>query len=294
MSDVLDELLSDDFGELPEVDAPVEEFDGQAEAEGTPTPTEVEGSEAVAEEPTYIDLDVYGNQLVKVKVDGEEFDVPLAELRNGYQRQADYTRGKQEIAGWLGFQQLAQQNPELAVSLLAQQLGVQLPTAPQGGQVVEDDDEDWGYEDPYDAKLNELRSEIAPIIEQVRIEQAEKHLNAVVAGLEQKYSHLGFDRNELLQAAYERGVYDPDQLESVFRDLKFEEAIARAAAVGDHQQAQQLQAQQRQEAATQAARVITAEGSAGGAAAAAPAAPSRPMTIQEAAIAALAEQGIQL
>ena len=33
-----------------------------------------------------------------VKVDGEEQQVSLSELQNGYQRQADYTRKTQEIA----------------------------------------------------------------------------------------------------------------------------------------------------------------------------------------------------
>ena len=33
-----------------------------------------------------------------VKVDGEEHQVSLSELQNGYQRQADYTRKTQEIA----------------------------------------------------------------------------------------------------------------------------------------------------------------------------------------------------
>ena len=299
MSDVLDSLLYDDaeseVAEQPEVEASVEDG-GQVEAEGTPTPTDDEGSEATAEELSYLDLESYGSQLVKVKVDGEEFDVPLEELRNGYQRQADYTRGKQQVAYWLSFQEAAQENPQLALSILAHQLGID-PTslASQGGQAaVEDDDEDWGYEDPYDAKLDELRSEIAPIIEQVRLEQAEKHLSSVVAGLEQKYQHLGFNRDELLQAAMQRGVYDPDQLESVFRDIKFEEAMARAAAVGDHQQAQQLQQQQRQEAAARQAELISAEGSAGGPGSEPAPAPSKPLTIAEAAALALAEQGYQL
>ena len=33
-----------------------------------------------------------------VKVDGQEQQVSLDELRNGYQRQADYTRKTQELA----------------------------------------------------------------------------------------------------------------------------------------------------------------------------------------------------
>lgn len=37
-------------------------------------------------------------QLITVKVDGEELQVPLEELKNGYQRQADYTRKSMALA----------------------------------------------------------------------------------------------------------------------------------------------------------------------------------------------------
>lgn len=36
--------------------------------------------------------------MVTAKVDGEEIEVPLSEAVNGYQRQSDYTRSKQELA----------------------------------------------------------------------------------------------------------------------------------------------------------------------------------------------------
>ena len=44
-------------------------------------------SEASSEEPVYT-----------VKVDGDEQEVTLSELQNGYQRQADYTRKTQQVA----------------------------------------------------------------------------------------------------------------------------------------------------------------------------------------------------
>ena len=34
----------------------------------------------------------------RVKVDGEEFEVSLDEIRDGYQRQSDYTRKSQSLA----------------------------------------------------------------------------------------------------------------------------------------------------------------------------------------------------
>jgi len=48
--------------------------------------------------PEYIDLEEYGSKTVRIKVDGEEVDVPLNEALAGYQRQADYTRKTQELS----------------------------------------------------------------------------------------------------------------------------------------------------------------------------------------------------
>ncbi|MDE2434553.1 MAG: hypothetical protein KGN37_17120, partial [Burkholderiales bacterium] len=37
-------------------------------------------------------------QMVTVKIDGKEVEVPLSELKNGYQRQADYTKKTMEVS----------------------------------------------------------------------------------------------------------------------------------------------------------------------------------------------------
>ena len=57
----------------------------QESEEGQPTETEPENE---AQEP----------QMYIVKVDGQEIQVPLEELLNGYQRQADYSRKTQALA----------------------------------------------------------------------------------------------------------------------------------------------------------------------------------------------------
>ena len=58
----------------------------------TTEPTEVDTSEVSAEAVTEPD----GTYVVKI--DGEEQQVSLNELQDGYQRQADYTRKTQELA----------------------------------------------------------------------------------------------------------------------------------------------------------------------------------------------------
>lgn len=55
-------------------------------------------AEAPAEQPEPEAETPEDDPLVKIKVNGEEIEVPLSELKNGYQRQADYTRKTMEVA----------------------------------------------------------------------------------------------------------------------------------------------------------------------------------------------------
>lgn len=74
---------------------PPSEEEKQAAAEHEAAPPEAEAAEAPPEaeaqapeaEPT-----------VTVKIDGKDVEVPLSELKNGYQRQADYTRKTMEVS----------------------------------------------------------------------------------------------------------------------------------------------------------------------------------------------------
>lgn len=85
----VDEEVVEDTQEAEEVEeeAPEEE-EGQAEEETEEEVDEEEETEIVAEE----DLKY------TIKVDGEELEVGIEELKNGYQRQADYTRKSQALA----------------------------------------------------------------------------------------------------------------------------------------------------------------------------------------------------
>ena len=75
-----DEAEYDDEGGKPE-----EEYDDESD------PEEDDGEEEASQE-------LPDDLTVKVKVDGEEMEVTLAELRNGYSRTSDYTRKAQALA----------------------------------------------------------------------------------------------------------------------------------------------------------------------------------------------------
>lgn len=90
-TDAGDELAADD----------VERAEEEAEADA-PETEEIEvdsmGLEDLAEHFGVTPEDLLGKVKVKIKVDGKETEVNLGELRNGYQREADYTRKTQEVS----------------------------------------------------------------------------------------------------------------------------------------------------------------------------------------------------
>jgi hypothetical protein len=65
----------------------------EPEAEPKPETAEPEPQEVDPEAPTEAE-----DPLVTVKIDGKEVEIPLSELKNGYQRQADYTRKTMEVS----------------------------------------------------------------------------------------------------------------------------------------------------------------------------------------------------
>ena len=90
---VFEQMIAAEEGETDQLETEgvdqevLEAADGESDAEGEVT----EGEEDADEAPQ-------PGQTFRVKVDGEEVDVPLDELLKGYSRTADYTRKTQAIA----------------------------------------------------------------------------------------------------------------------------------------------------------------------------------------------------
>jgi hypothetical protein len=93
-SEVTDTPVDEEVVEETEEAEEVEEEAPESEEEGQ---AEEETEEEVSEEEEY---DVVAEEDLKytIKVDGEELEVGIDELKNGYQRQADYTRKSQALA----------------------------------------------------------------------------------------------------------------------------------------------------------------------------------------------------
>lgn len=188
------------------------------------------------------DFDSIKDKTVSVTVNGETFDVPLNELRNGYMRQADYTRKTQSLsevanmARWAHeMQEALQTNPVGTLKYLQEALGVNLSGEP---------DDPWADLDPeikpIVAELQSTRQELqelrarSEMAEQARFQaEARFELDQMIA----KYPD--FDPQIVLPVAIQEGLtmekayklWKADQLENESAARKAAREKAEAAAV---------------------------------------------------------------
>ena len=184
--------------------------------ESTEAVDNLETSTEVPEEPGYV-----------VKIDGEEQQVSLEELQNGYQRQADYTRKTQEIAAER--ERLLQ--AEAIVSALEKDPVGTLDTLARAFNVnnpVTNQIDDSEYEqDPTERKLAELENKIAAQEQVQRVQKIEREVNT----LQDKYGE--FDRQELLNHALKNGI---PNLEAAYTHMRFNEVKTTADKLSQEQE----------------------------------------------------------
>jgi len=181
--------------ENTEEEAPEE---GQAEEE-----VEEEVS-AESEESEEEELEVVAEEDLKytIKVDGEEFEVGIEELKNGYQRQADYTRKSQALAE----QRKETENIQSERMQLEQERqmyanGLQMLQEQQTAKLQDFDKVDWETlktEDPYQYMLKkdeyrDAQDKVNNVAEQRAIIQQEQQATMQRARadfVQQEYSRL--------------------------------------------------------------------------------------------------------
>lgn len=264
----MDEQLGDVSPEV--IDADLDPtFGGQVETES---------------DDTYFDLSQVADKKVRVTVDGEELEVPVSELPNGYMRQADYTRKTQEAARMrqeaqtaMQLQAALQADPKRTLSLLQQAF---LEDAQA------DNDEEL-FTDPLERELRERYSEIDSRIS--RFEEIETHrqIDYQVKSMQQQYGDL-FDPQAVIQTAIDYGGID---LDTAFRLTVADTLLARQMAAAEMTQKQQAGDAERVAAKQQASAVI-ASGAASAQGAAAPSA-SQTTSVRDAWEQAKAELGIR-
>lgn len=176
----------------------------------------------------YFNIDEYADKPVRIKVDGEELAVPLAEAVAGYQRQADYTRKTQELASQreqmqfaTAIQEALQQDPSGTIELLQRHFGVQADSF--------DEPEVPEFTDPLEKQIWEIDQKVNQI-EQFR---AEQQLQSELGRLQSKYQD--FDPQTVVFEALKQGSND---LEAVYKQMAFDKLFL------EKQAAQQLAAQE--------------------------------------------------
>lgn len=152
------------------------------------------------------DFDSIKDKTVSVTVNGETFEVPLAELRNGYMRQADYTRKTQQVAAdaqviqWAREMQDAfRRDPAGSIRALQEQFGL-----------LEQNDPYGELDDDFKPIVDELRRTQQELAELKRksFQTDQERINAEVQTelntMRSKYSD--FDPQEVLPIAIETGL----------------------------------------------------------------------------------------
>lgn len=222
----------------------------------TPSTEGTEGSEPTAQ---YFDPDQYRDHLVKVKVDGEEIEVPLSEALNGYSRTADYTRKTQQLAeirkqaeAFAALQQALQTNPQGTLQALSAQLGFNpaQQADPYGTDELSAEDQ----------RLLALQQQV----EALAAAEADRALQSELNRLKGQYGDL-FDPDQVVQAAVQRGVSDIREIETVFKQMTFDKILAEQQARAQYEQQQTSESAARAAAAEHATAVVSdATGVAGG------------------------------
>ncbi len=188
----VDEEVVEETEEAEEVEEEAPEEEGQAEEETEEEVEEEEETEIVAEE----DLKY------TIKVDGEEIEVGIDELKNGYQRQADYTRKSQALAEQRKeTEQIQSERQRLEQERQMYANGLQMLQEQQKSKLQEFENTDWQTlkdDDPYQyiLKRDEYRDaqeKVQNVQQQQAIiqqEQAEEAQKARAHFVQQEYNRL--------------------------------------------------------------------------------------------------------
>ncbi len=198
------------FASSDTTDFTADDVDVSTDVENPVTPDTLE-----TESDSSFDWEQYSDKPVRVKVQGEEVEVPLRELRDGYMRQSDYTRKTQEIAELRAQAEWAQQ---VRAAFENDPVGTLRAFEEAFGQPQEPASNPFeGIDDPeLHPLINELQSTKAQLAEMRQWQARQEALAA--------------------QAAEQRMVEDArrelDQAKSKYPDLDVTETLQLAASKG--------------------------------------------------------------
>lgn len=217
---------------------------GVAADDGQPT------DQVAYEEPKeYLPVDDYADRYVRVKVDGQDLEVPLREALQGYSRTADYTRKTQDLAAQreqaeyaIAVQRALQAQPEETLRLLSRQYGIpweppsQSPPQQPWEQPSYDDGDDNPYMDPIERRLVQQQQAIDQLAQRDAQRAADQQLQLAIGGLQRKYQLDETTVREVVGVALQNRM-GPEAFEMIYKNLAFDRAQqARAAAEAQRQE----------------------------------------------------------
>jgi len=171
-----------------------------------------------------------------VKIDGQEQQVTLDELQNGYQRHADYTRKTQELATERerlaqgeAIVQALESDPEGAISALAGAFGVG-----GGNQQTMPDQTEYEELDPDEFRLRRIESSIEEQNRALR----QQNLQKEVKTLREKYDGIDLDEKALYAHALKNKINNLDAAFTHMNWDKMQAAEKDAEIVGEKRAAQ--------------------------------------------------------
>ena len=247
-------------------DGPVE----GAGAEAGPEPIGDTGSEAVEQlddggsEPPrqYVEVDDPDNRFVRVRVDGEDVEVPYSEALRGYSREAHFTRNMQSVAQarqeaefGINLQRALQANPEMTLRILAEQHGLNLGQQAQMPAEMEEEE----YTDPLERALAQERRAREDLEYRISQRETDEQLERAVQGLRQDFNLTEDDVRQVIGFAYEGG-YGIESLPMIHKAMAYDRLSARVQAARAEQARQQAETARRTSAKSQASQVVTSRG----------------------------------
>lgn len=205
---------------VPVADNPVGDT-GDTEALGT-------DENQSAPQYEYVDPSEFSDKYVKVKVDGEEIDVPFSEALQGYQRQADYTRKTQELASQREQLQFAQtlqsaleNDPQATLDVLSRHYGVATAQKMVADAQAQQPAAEPEFDDPLERRVWEMDQRF----QQYEQERATDQLQREISRLQSAYDD--FVPQEVVREALRRGTTD---LEGTYKQLAFDKLRQRLVA----------------------------------------------------------------
>jgi|SRR5215471_6524451 len=245
----------------------MEEPSSEGVADAGPEPIGEAGSEAVEQpdeggepEPPrqYVEIEDPDNRYVRVKVDGEDVEVPYSEALKGYSRESHFTRSMQQVAQQrqeaeygMNLQRALEANPAMTLQILAQQYGLGLQGPQQ--QAPEPEPE---YTDPLERAVHEERQARLALEDRITQKESDEALARAVEGLRSEFNLSNEDLQQVIGVAYQNG-YGFDALPMIYKTMAFDRLSARVRAAREAEAQQQAETERRTAAKRSAGQVVS-------------------------------------